>query len=223
MISKNGVRLRDYFSTLPACVPLYSLWFSGVLAHVQGLASDLGVEVQHVVHRAFKVSGGVIALRDEALVLLRFIDGDGVVAHQDKLLFHMPQKSKAWKQLCLGVVSLHCGAHKGNPFVLCHNIVTIRAAEDVDVMLPVQLLLGKNDLGGMGFICVLDRMIQNTHGADDLADLFGLSREIAGITNHKLTLCCLSVAFHTNGLASIVEHHLCVWLCEHVGTAVYCT
>jgi hypothetical protein len=50
----------------------------------------------------------------------------------------------------------------------------IRAAEDVDVMLPVQLLLGKNDLGGMGFICVLDRMIQNTHGADDLADLFGL-------------------------------------------------
>mmetsp|Transcript_27646 Transcript_27646/g.71100 ORF Transcript_27646/g.71100 Transcript_27646/m.71100 type:complete len:253 (+) Transcript_27646:1753-2511(+) len=72
----------------------------------------------------------------------------------------------------------------------------------------------------MRLVGVLDWVVQDAHGAHDLASPLALAREVALVSNNELALGCLSVAFHSNSFARITIDNLRVWLGKHVRSTV---
>mmetsp|Transcript_18508 Transcript_18508/g.44229 ORF Transcript_18508/g.44229 Transcript_18508/m.44229 type:complete len:436 (+) Transcript_18508:223-1530(+) len=190
------------------------------LVQVDGLVCDAGVDLEHIIHSSFKVGGGIVALRNEAVVRIGVIGWHGEVADKYELFLHLPEEGQAWRKLCFGVACLDSGAHKGHPLALGSNVVAVGAAEDVDVMLAVQLLLRQNDLSRVRVVRVRDRVVEDAHRSDDLADLLELAREVARVTDDKFAPGDLAAALHTDRFTRIIENHLCIGLVEHVRSSM---
>jgi hypothetical protein len=94
-------------------------------------------------------------------------------------------------------------------------------------MLPVDLILGNDNLNTVGIICTRNRVLEDADRADDLAVLHDteLSALTAGakvtrVTDDLLGLDSLGPAAYTDKFTITIGDDLIYWLVEHVGASI---
>eukprot|EP01137_Pigoraptor_chileana_P023264 Opistho-2@89266 len=189
------------------------------LVEVERLASDALVNFHNVEARCLKVRCGIVRRANKHLVLGAVVNRFVHVVHLDEFFVNDAQKIEAGLDLILWHARLNIGADKSNVLALGSNAVSVRHERNVYVVLPVDLVLGNDDLARERVVRVGYRMRENADAPDDLANLLDAVREVRRVANNDLRLRKLALRLDADSDA-IVKHNLLHRLVEHVGATV---
>merc|ERR1719322_1047084 len=144
-IPPRGVLLA-YISAAAASL----LIFQGVfdLGKVEFFSGSPFEDVEDILAGGLEVRRGIVRLADEELGVDAVLVGGVDVADLQELLLDRTQEGHAGLDLVLRVGRLHVSRHHGHEPVLRGNLVRVAHHRHVNVRLPVDLLLGDDDLGG---------------------------------------------------------------------------
>lgn len=99
--------------------------------------------------------------------------------------------------------------------------------DDPSTMLPVDLILGNDDLYAVGIVCTRNRMLEDADCADDLAVLYDAElsaltagAKVARVTDDLLGLDSLVPAAHADKFTIAIGNDLIYLLVEHVGASI---
>lgn len=180
------------------------------------------------------MAGCVVALGKEDVVaraaVERLVERDGR-AHE--LLLDLAKAVKTRLDLKMVVrVGLSDSADDGDVVSLGADVVCTRNHGDVDVVLAADLRLRDDQLNGVAVVGLVDRVVENADGLDEVADDLGLVGEVRRVRDDLAALC---LEFHAIALLATLFHggtnarHLAVLVfdlvdvgVEHVGSTVDC-
>lgn len=151
------------------------------------------------------MAGSVVALGEEDVVLLaaveRLVQRDRG-AHE--LLLDLAEAVEARLDLQVVVgVGLGDGADDGDVVALGADVVRPRYHGDVDVVLAADLRLRDDQLHRVAVVRLVDRVVEDADGFDQVSDHLGLVREVGGVRDD---LAALGLELHAVALLLAVFH-----------------
>lgn len=140
---------------------------------------------------SLKVAGCVVALGKEDVVaraaVERLVERDGS-AHE--LLLDLAETVETRLDLEVVVrVGLSDGADDGDVVALGANVVCSRYHGDVDVVLAADLRLRDDQLDGVAVVGLVDRVVEDADGLDEVTDDLGLVGEVGRVRQDLAALC----------------------------------
>mmetsp|Transcript_18582 Transcript_18582/g.28913 ORF Transcript_18582/g.28913 Transcript_18582/m.28913 type:complete len:246 (+) Transcript_18582:131-868(+) len=201
------------------------------LREVKGLSVDSLIHIHHVIGTDFKMACRIVRFRDVAAVggtialrMLDLIAIEEVSIHLAKQL-QTSLKLRLSNLLHIRGLGLTNGRNKGDVFALRRHAMSCRHAEYVDVVLPPNLILRKDNLSRR-LVAWGDRVRKNRNASHHLLDSHAFVRKVGRIPNNELATseCWVSIfTLRDNpaGLVSIV-YNLVHRLMEHVGSSIHC-
>lgn len=188
--------------------------------------------LREITSSGLEVAGSVVALGDENVVARAAIEGlvkRNGRAHE--LLLNLAEALETGLDLEVVVgVGLSDGADDGDVVALGADVVCPGDHGDVDIVLATNLGLGDDELDRVAVVGLVDGVVENADGLDEVADDLGLVGEVGGVCKdlaalglelHAVTLLAALLHSRTNaGNLAVLVFHLVNVGVEHVCSAV---
>ena len=191
-------------------------------SHVKWVSRDLFVDFKNIIRNRLKVTGCVVRLGDEAVVLVSLADGFKQVGNGVETLRDPTDHFDALGYLGQRIAGFHSGADGSGRHTTCRDLLLVAHHAHVNVVLAADLVARNDDLGGRGVAGVGDRVLQQANAAHHLARGAELFRgEIGRVPDDgQVGGRRLAAGSYTKCLATLIVQDLVDVLVEHEGAPV---